>query len=256
MVRLSGWVREQNSAGIEHPRITRDTVARITRIPRPGFRERALRVLAVIYARSSEGKFDLFGNTKTLYDLELRGRSYSRDNVEMNTLLRILEGEQLIKFSGENFSLSVKGLLQAEGLGSSQLSSSQGFVAMYFDDSLNAAWSDGFYPAITDAGFAPFHINEKDYVGGISDQIIAEIRRSRFVVADYTGQRQSVYFEAGFALGLGLTVIPTCRADEIEKLHFDIRHLNTVPWKTPEELAERLSKRIKAVIGIGPNAPA
>ena len=33
---------------------------------------------------------------------------------------------------------------------------------------------------------------------------MAEIRRSRFVVADYTGQVNGVYFEAGFALGLGL----------------------------------------------------
>jgi hypothetical protein len=45
---------------------------------------------------------------------------------------------------------------------------------------------------------------------------MAEIRRSRFVVADYTGQRNGVYFEAGFGLGLGLVVIPTCRADEVD----------------------------------------
>jgi hypothetical protein len=62
-----------------------------------------------------------------------------------------------------------------------------------------------------------------------------------------------VYFEVGFALGLGLRVIPTCRADEIEKLHFDIRHLNTLPWNNPSDLADSLSKRIRAVIGAGPN---
>ena len=58
-------------------------------------------------------------------------------------------------------------------------------------------------------------LDNEDYVGGITDEIMAQIKRSRFVVADYTAQRKSVYFEAGFALGLGLTVIPTCRADEI-----------------------------------------
>ena len=83
---------------------------------------------------------------------------------------------------------------------------------------------------------------------------MAEIRRSRFVVADYTGQRNNVYFEAGFALGLGLTVIQTCRADEAADLHFDIRHLNTLAWKSPAELAEGLDKRIRAVIGAGPEA--
>jgi nucleoside 2-deoxyribosyltransferase len=130
----------------------------------------------------------------------------------------------------------------------------QGFVAMWFDHSLNDAWTNGFHPGVREAGFHPVRINNKDFVGGISDEIMAEIRRSRFVVADYTGQRQSVYFEAGFALGLGLTVIPTCRADDVEKLHFDIKHLNTLLWNTPAELAEGLNRRIRAVIGTGPDA--
>jgi hypothetical protein len=72
-------------------------------------------------------------------------------------------------------------------------------------------------------------------------------------VADYTEQLNGVYFEAGFALGLGLLVIPTCRQNQIGKLHFDIRHPNTLPWKTPEDLSANLSKRILAVVGVGPN---
>jgi hypothetical protein len=109
---------------------------------------------------------------------------------------------------------------------------------MWFGESLRDAWTDGFDPGICAAGFRPFRIDAKDYVGGITDEIMAEIRRSRFVVADYTGQVNGVYFEAGFALGRGLTVIPTCRADEVPKLHFDTRHLNTLLWKSPAELAE------------------
>jgi hypothetical protein len=62
-----------------------------------------------------------------------------------------------------------------------------------------------------------------------------------------------VYFEAGFAFGLGLMVIPTCREDEMGKLHFDIKHLNTLPWKKPAELADGLDKRIRAVVGAGPD---
>jgi len=74
------------------------------------------------------------------------------------------------------------------------------------------------------------------------------------VVADYTGQVNGVYFEAGFALGLDLKVVPTCREDEISKLHFDIKDLNTLLWKTPADLAEGLNRRIRAVVGIGPDA--
>jgi hypothetical protein len=131
--------------------------------------------------------------------------------------------------------------------------SAQGFVAMDFAVSMRDVWTNGFDPGIRAAGFAPMRIDSKDYVGGITDEIMSEIRKSRFVVADYTGQKSGVYFEAGFALGLGLPVIPTCRADQIKSLHFDIRHLNTLPWKTPADLADSLGKRIRAVVGAGPN---
>lgn len=55
----------------------------------------------------------------------------------------------------------------------------------------------------------------------IDDKILAEIRRSGLLVADFTGHRQGVYFEAGFALGLDVPVIWCCREDEIEKAHFE-----------------------------------
>ena len=151
--------------------------------------------------------------------------------------------------------LTPSGLLAAEALGVSGSNSAQGFVAMWFDLGMLDAWTNGFDPGIRTAGFRPFRIDSKNYVGGISDEIMAEIRRSRFVVADYTGQNNGVYFEAGFALGLGLRVIPTCRKDEVPKLHFDIKHLNTLLWSTPAELAEGLNRRIRGVIGVGPDAP-
>ena len=123
---------------------------------------------------------------------------------------------------------------------------------MSFDPALVAAWSNGFEPAIRAAGYAPLCIDAKEFIGGISDEIMAEIRRSRFVIADYTQRKSGVHFEAGFALGLGLPVIATCRANEIHKLHFDIRHLNTLDWVKPDDLAVKLSQRIRAVIGAGP----
>lgn len=39
----------------------------------------------------------------------------------------------------------------------------------------------------------------------IDDEIIGRIRASRFIVADFTGHRPGVYFEAGMMLGLGRT---------------------------------------------------
>lgn len=46
-------------------------------------------------------------------------------------------------------------------------------------------------------------IGSKEHSNKIDDEIIGEIRRSAFIVADFTGHRGGVYFEAGFAMGLG-----------------------------------------------------
>jgi hypothetical protein len=229
-------------------------------MPTPRLRERASRALSVI-ARKYPDLVNPTAFITITTDLELQGISYSRDQPDAMLLIHILIDDALFKGLVSNTTnrvvsgvLTPKGLLFAEELGVSKSSAAQGFVAMWFDESLRDAWINGFDPEIRAAGFRPLRLDNEDYVGGITDEIMAQIKRSRFVVADYTAQRNSVYFEAGFALGLGLTVIPTCRADEIPALHFDIKHLNTFPWNTPAELADGLNRRIRAVIGAGPDA--
>ena len=136
------------------------------------------------------------------------------------------------------------------------LDSSQAFVAMWFDKSMNQAYKAGIQPAIEEAGYKSLRIDREEHVNKIDDEIIAQLRRSRFVVADFTqgddGARGGVYYEAGFAHGLDLPVIFTCRKNVRKKLHFDTEHYNHIFWTTPEELREKLKTRILAVIGEGP----
>jgi nucleoside 2-deoxyribosyltransferase len=120
---------------------------------------------------------------------------------------------------------------------------------------MREAYTGGFEPGIRQAGYGPLRVDGVEHVAKIDDEIIAQIRRSRFVVADFTGHRAGVYFEAGFALGLNLPVIWSCRRDEIGKLHFDIRQFDCIDWTEPGDLADRLQKRIEAVIGAGPRKP-
>src|SRR5690606_26056659 len=101
----------------------------------------------------------------------------------------------------------------------------------------------------------------------IDDEIIAEIRMSRFLVADFTsGEAQSktgpvhlprggVYYEAGFARGLGMEVISCIREDQVAQVHFDTRQISHVLWADAGQLRERLYNRIIATVGPGPNAP-
>ena len=63
-------------------------------------------------------------------------------------------------------------------------------------------FEDGFKPAIEDDNRTKaVRIDRLEHNRKIDDEIIAEIRRSRYLVADFTGNRAGVYFEAGFALG-------------------------------------------------------
>lgn len=136
--------------------------------------------------------------------------------------------------------------------------SAQAFVAMWFDESMNDIYNQAIAPAIKEAGYKPLRIDRKQHNNKIDDEIIAEIRRSRFLVADFTygkkGMRGGVYYEAGFAHGLGIPVIFTCKDAEDVELHFDTRQYNHILWKEEniDEFRQKLSNRISATIGDGP----
>ena len=134
--------------------------------------------------------------------------------------------------------------------------SNQAFVAMRFHDSMQQAYWQGIEPAIRAAGYEPVRIDNIEHAGLIEDAIIAAIRKARFVVCDSTpgddGARGSVYYEAGFAHGLNLTVIFTCRHDKLKLVHFDTSHFNHIAWNDYEDLKTRLQQRIERLFGQGP----
>lgn len=134
--------------------------------------------------------------------------------------------------------------------------SKQAFVAMWFGGDSMRVYEQGIAPAVRDAGFDPLRIDKTEHIDKIDDRIVAEIKRSRFLVADFTcppgKPRGGVYYEAGLAHGLGMPVIWTCNKASINDLHFDTRQYNHIDWTTAEELRSRLLNRILAVVGEGP----
>ena len=142
---------------------------------------------------------------------------------------------------------------------------------MWFSPELNEVYEKGIKLAIDDAGYRPVRIDRVNHNNKIDDEIIAEIRRSKFVVADFTSEllsrqrpdgtaykeafvRGGVYFEAGFAKGLGRQVIWTVRKDvaDANALHFDTRQYSHIVWEDFADLRARLSQRISATLGDGP----
>lgn len=176
---------------------------------------------------------------------------------------KIVQGQGWQKRSGfddfteHRFSITVAGYSHLTELKTRTPDSAQAFVAMWLDDSMNQVWSEGLEPAIKDAGYNAMRIDKKEHVNKIDDEIIAEIRRSKFLVVDFTqgdsGARGSVYYEAGFAHGLDIPVIFTCRKDCLNKIHFDARQYSCIVWNDHDNLKSRLTKRISAVLGDGPD---
>jgi hypothetical protein len=123
------------------------------------------------------------------------------------------------------------------------------FVAMWFDESMNEAYEAGIFPALKhDCKMEPIKIDLVPHNDNIINKIIAEIRTCQFMVADFTGHRGGVYFEAGFAKGLGREVIMTCREDHVDGFHFDLRQFSRITWKYATDLREKLADKIKATI--------
>ncbi len=192
-------------------------------------------------------------DTFCLKDPRFVPASYSHDRQEVDYLIRMLSKRGDIEIlSSQQCRVLPAGHMAADRLIRKVGPSDRAFVAMSFDSSLDKAYNEGHEAGIWNAGYDPVRVDRVEHVNRIDDKIIALIRTSAFVVADFTGHRGGVYFEAGFALGLNLPVIWTCRADDMKDLHFDIRQFNMIKWDAPTELAMRLQRRIEATLGKGP----
>ena len=143
----------------------------------------------------------------------------------------------------------------------------QVFVAMWFDESLDATYTEGFKQGIAQAGYAPYRVDQDTHHSDkLDDRVLAGIRQSRIIVADFTREEitreggdkpeglpnGNVHYEAGFAHGLGLPVIYTCRQDCQDYLRFDTRQINHIFWRDAADLARQLQTRLEGQFGPGP----
>ena len=153
-----------------------------------------------------------------------------------------------VNSAGADCTLTIPGWQMAQPTLRADVIPNRCFVIMWFDPTMDAAYFEGIEPAIRECGFEPRRMKEIEFNEGITDRILAEIRQARFVVADFTGVRPNVYFEAGFAKGLGREVIWCCNQSDKGKLHFDTKHLNHIMWTDIADLKQRLTDRIRATV--------
>ena len=288
--RLTSWLIEQRQLGNQCPRITIEVVKHIKRKSDVPESDRADAILKYIQSKTHElGKTIICSYSPWIEDIvyksnveefnrifleeeheiyyNLLAYSESIKLCELKFLSKYLSKRNWIEYEHKemnriSFQLSIEGYIRIAEIQETKTVSSRGFMAMWFDQSMDKIWQEGFEPGIRKAGYDPVRIDQTQHVNKIDDEIIAEIRRSRFLVADFTqgetGARGGVYYEAGFAHGLDIPVIFTCRKDCLGKIHFDVRQYNCITWEKDDlrKLQEDLTNRITAILGDGPGRSA
>jgi hypothetical protein len=115
------------------------------------------------------------------------------------------------------------------------------------EDSLNA-----IKRATTQHGIEAVRVDEIEHSKKITDVILEQLRRARFLVCDISTERPNVYYELGFAHGIGKEVILVAR--EGTTLHFDIKDYNVIFYKSYSDLESRVAKRIGDAIATQPGS--
>ena len=259
--RLTSWLVDQRRSGIRRPKVMKSSIDDAALYRDLTVQQRVDRLLGLIAKRSPRigAPFSLTNQETTCTAMAW---SESTNMEEVRFLLGYIEKRGWLETdeSGPNqYVLTIDGHARLAEMEGRDTGSSRAFVAMWFDPSMDDAWESGIKKGIEDSGYKPVRIDKTEFNDRIDDEIIAEIRRSRFLVADFTQDgdraRGGVYYEAGFAHGLDLPVIFTCRKDVIDDglIHFDTRQYNHIVWETPGELRKRLAERIAATIGDRPS---
>ena len=274
---LSGWIAHENFLRDSTPLVDQNSLQMAISRPMPSAHERidlALKWLVAI-SNGQVGAYPLnceetWGNLSLQTHrkiFRLMALSYCHTNNWMGVLL-LLEQEGFVAIPHMNYVMS---LVTSKGFSHNDrktIDTSRAFVAMWFGGNdgerrdMDAVYDKAIAPAIHDAGYEPVRVDREEHLGKIDDEIIAQIRRARFVVADFTAAepdkpRGGVYYEAGFAYGLGREVVYTCRADFVDALHFDTRQFNHIVWHADQlpDFRKALRNRIERAIGVGPKKP-
>lgn len=261
--RLTTWLIDQRRAGEQWPEITAEVLGRVARQPNLRLSDRIERFFLYLsslrfrpgnrfYLRGEISRADAFA-----------AWTESMDEPDTSSLMALLVSMGLVENVGQTeYTLTPDGFARLESVDVRGGSNAQCFVAMWFGTEMDDAYDQGFALGIADTGYQPVRIDRKEHANKIDDEIVAEIRRSHFIVADFTcptvqttdGQtvpipRGGVYYEAGLAQGLGLPVIWTVRQDCIDYVHFDTRQFAHILWSDPTDLRARLRYRIEAILG-------
>ena len=201
---VSAWLRERNLYGVEIPLLSSGFLRELFKnLPQYTVSEKQNKLLRAIEKLTEYPGGEVL--LKPENDLSL---SWAKNEAEFNFYIKSLTNRDLIEISSTRLRSTCPVVITANGweyLAKSQSDISsrvQAFVAMSFDKELIPVYEKAIYPAIDSTGYRPYRVDSDHHLDRIDAKIIAEIKNSRFMVADVTHQKAGVYYEAGFAHGL------------------------------------------------------
>lgn len=121
------------------------------------------------------------------------------------------------------------------------------FVIMPFSSDLDDLFYYGIHGAIKQMRATCTRIDQVHFTGDILQEIYQNIRKARLIVAEVSQQNSNVFYELGFAHALGKPVI--LLAKDVSKTPFDISGFNHIVYKNITDLEQKLTARLKAIIG-------
>jgi len=104
---------------------------------------------------------------------------------------------------------------------------------------------DAIKEAASRCGIHAERVDEPQSNERITDRILESIRKAEYVIADLTGSRPNVFYEAGYAQGLRKTPIYIAR--EGTKLEFDLKDYPVIFFRGMKELKDRLEQRLRGL---------
>jgi nucleoside 2-deoxyribosyltransferase len=211
--------------------------------------EKQMRILSNIYT-----KYPLYG--QNIDEIETY-ECFARDNNELIFMLNTLMRKEFIELTFETTSggsifwgnpgvILEKGWIEIEQNIKKQHSKNV-FIAMWFDSRMEKAFQE-IKRALNDLGLNAIRIDKVQHNNEISGEILKKIKDCKFLIADVTNQRNGVYFEAGFALGLQKKIIWSCKKDDLTNIHFDTRQYNHIIWESENDIYEKFKDRIAATV--------
>jgi nucleoside 2-deoxyribosyltransferase len=161
----------------------------------------------------------------------------------------------IVKITDQSIEISVtyKGLNHASALQEEGENSDNCFIAMSFGENTKTI-REAIKEACNATNYNPILVDEINIESEktINDAIVANLKRCKFCIADFTEQKDGVYFESGYALGQGKKVIFTCSEAWFNgingKSHFDTNHFPHIIYKDENELTRKIIDKINAWI--------